>query len=88
MTVLEGRLFVSNRMTEIFTVDMPEDDRPFSQRLESALIVMCRDHDIPVPMWMAQNTKEFAAFRQTIFFADQYIQKVRFDRFQIKLTDM
>ena len=88
MTVLEGRLFVSNRMTEIFTVEMPEDPRPFSQRLESALISMCKDHDIPVPMWMKQNTKEFAAFRQTIFFADQYVQKVRFDRFQIKLVEM
>ena len=87
MLVLEGRLFVGNRMTEIYTVDMPEDDRPFSQRLETALVNLCETHDIPVPMWMAKNTKEFAAFRQTIFFADQYIQKVRFDRFQIKLTD-
>ncbi|MCR4669876.1 MAG: hypothetical protein K5643_01645 [Saccharofermentans sp.] len=88
MTVLEGRLFTGNLVTEIYTVEMPEDDRPFSQRLETALVSLCEAHDIPVPMWMAKNTKEFAAFRQTIFFADQYIQKVRFDRFQIKLTDM
>ena len=40
------------------------------------------------PLLCDANGRFHAAFRQTIFFADQYIQKVRFDRFQIKLTDI
>jgi hypothetical protein len=36
---------------------------------------------------MKKNTREFAAFRQTIFFKEQYTEKVRFDRFQIKQMD-
>jgi len=87
MTKLEGRLFLGNRMTEIYSVEMKDDDRPVSQRLEEALIELCRIADIPVPMWMKKNTGEFAAFRQTIFFREQYTDKVRFDRFQIRMTD-
>ena len=85
---LEGRLFVANRMTEIKEVEtVDKEGEPYSVRLERALIELCRQMDIPVPMWMKKNTHEFAAFRQTIFFREQYTEKVRFDRFQIKEID-
>lgn len=85
---LEGRLFIANRMTEIKEVEtVDKEGEPFSVRLERALVELCRQMDIPVPMWMKKNTHEFAAFRQTIFFREQYTEKVRFDRFQIKETD-
>ena len=85
---LEGRLFVGNRMTEIKEVSLVSDpEAPFSKNLEDALILLCHEMDIPVPAWMKKNTKEFAAFYQTIFFAEQYQEKVRFDRFQIKMIE-
>lgn len=84
---LEGRLFVANRMTEIKEIETEDTNEPFSTRLGRALVELCRQMDIPVPMWMKKNTHEFAAFRQTIFFKEQYTENVRFDRFQIKETD-
>ena len=85
---LEGRLFVGNRMTEIKEVNLVSDENaPFSKNLENALFLLYREMDIPVPAWMSKNTKEFAAFYQTLFFAEQYQEKVRFDRFQIKMIE-
>lgn len=84
---LEGRLFVANRMTEIKEIETEDTNEPFSTQLGRALVELCRQMDIPVPMWMKKNTHEFAAFRQTIFFKEQYMENVRFDRFQIKETD-
>ena len=85
---LEGRLFIANRMSEIKEVETPDNEgEAYSVRLERALVELCRQMDIPVPMWMKKNTHEFAAFRQTIFFKEQYTENVRFDRFQIKETD-
>ena len=85
---LEGRLFVANRMTEIKEVETPDNEgEPYSVRLERALVDLCRQMDIPVPMWMKKNTKEFAAFGQTIFFREQYTENVRFDRFQIRVIE-
>ncbi|MCR4687996.1 MAG: hypothetical protein K5745_00430 [Saccharofermentans sp.] len=82
---LEGKLFVGNRMTEMKEVVMPDRDGSFSKQLEEALIILCRELDVPVPMWMKKNTREFAAFYQTIFFKEQYTESVRFDRFQIRM---
>ena len=84
---LEGRLFIAHRMTEIKTVTTEDTDTSYAKCLEKALIELCRQLDIPVPMWMKKNTKEFAAFGQTIFFREQYTEDVRFDRFQIKVTE-
>ncbi len=84
---LEGRLFVANRMTEIKEVTTEDTDSSYSKRLEKALVELCRQMDIPVPMWMKKNTKEFAAFGQTIFFREQYTEQVRFDRFQIRVIE-
>ena len=84
---LEGRLFVGSRLTEIKEVVTEDTDEAFSKQLETALVLLCKEMDIPVPIWMKKNTKEFAAFHQTIFFSEQYTEKVRFDRFQIKMTD-
>ncbi len=85
---LEGRLFVANRMTEIKEVETPDNEgEAYSVRLERALVELCRQMDIPVPMWMKKNTHEVGGGRGTIFFKEQYTEKVRFDRFQIKSTD-
>jgi hypothetical protein len=84
---LEGRLFVANRMTEIKEVTTEDTDASYSKRLEKALIELCRQLDVPVPMWMKKNTKEFAAFGQTIFFREQHTDNVRFDRFQIRVIE-
>ena len=84
--ILEGRLFVANRMTEIREVEFSDPSLRFSAELEQALILLCRELDIPTPLWMRKNTHEFAAFHQTLFFSDQFNEKVRFDRFQIKWT--
>ena len=85
---LEGRLFIANRMSEIKEVETADKEgEAYSVRLERALVELCRQMDIPVPLWMKKNTHEFAAFRQTIFFKEQYTEKVRFDRFQIKQMD-
>ena len=87
MMKLEGRLFVGSRLTEIKEVVTKDTDEAFSRQLETALVLLCKELDVPVPIWMNKNTKEFAAFHQTIFFSEQYPEKVRFDRFQIRMTE-
>lgn len=81
---LEGRTFKGNNILNVKIVEHENPDVRFSKELEEGLILVCRELDIPVPMWLSKNTHEFAAFRQTIFYAEQYNQSVAFDRFQFK----
>ena len=82
---LEGKLFKGNLMTREAVVTRNDPDVSFVKELENALIDLCHALDVPIPMWLSKNTHEFAAFRQTMFFSDQYTEAVHFDRFQIRL---
>ena len=85
---LEGRLFTSNKLLTVKEVELVSDPgAPFSRNLENALILLCRELDIPVPAWMKKNTREFAAFYQTVFLSEQYQEQVNFDRFVIRMTE-
>lgn len=84
---VEGRLFRESVILAVEFIEYSNEDLRFSKELENSLILLCRKLDIPVPMWLEKNTQEFAAFRQTIFFSEQFSQEVRFDRFQFKLCE-
>ena len=82
---LEGKLFKENLVIRQNVVVRDDRDLSFVRELELALIDLCHALEVPIPLWLSKNTHEFAAFRQTIFFSDQYTEQVFFDRFQIRL---
>ena len=41
--------------------------------------------DISVPIWLKKNTKEFAMYRKTSFYSEQFVESIKFDRFDIKM---
>ena len=82
---LEGRTYKGNKLLKIREIKYDNPDVSFSVELSEAIIILCREMDVPVPMWMKKNTHEFAAFHQTIFFDEQYPEKVKFDSFQIRM---
>lgn len=83
--VIEGRLLTSNHIIAIKEVEYSDPELRFSRELSEALIVLCKDLSIPVPLWLNKNTKEFAQFHSTFFDAEQFNESVNFERFQLKL---
>lgn len=59
----------------------------YQQQLEHCLIELCKNMGISVPMWIGKNTREFVRFKWTSFNADQFFEKVYFDRFEIRLIE-
>ena len=84
---LEGRVFRANLLLSNITVEQPDTGEKFVPQLERCLIELCHSMDIPIPLWMKKNTHEFACFHQTVFFAEQFTETIRFDRFQINWLD-
>lgn len=80
---LEGRIFSANLLLREATVEKPDTGGKFVPQLESCLIDLCHELDVPIPLWLEKNTREFARFHQTLFFAEQFTEKIKFDRFQI-----
>jgi hypothetical protein len=81
---LEGKVFKGHILLQIDAVQREDDDRSISMQLESCLIDLCRKMNVPIPLWLKKNTREFARFHQTIFFDGQFYEEINFDKFQIR----
>ncbi len=85
MIRLEGKTFKANLVTRVAVCERELSKKSYSEDLGICLTDLCKSMDVPLPMWLKKNTKEFGQFRQTIFFEDQFTQEIDFDRLQIKL---
>lgn len=81
---LEGKTFRGNLMQKNHTVEFHDPDRTFTQNLEHCLVDLCHAMEVPIPLWLEKNTREFARFHQTLFFDGQFTETIQFDRFQIR----
>ncbi len=81
---VEGKLFVSGRSLQEAVVEGGGEGAGLARDLDACLRALCRELGIPHPVWLPKNTREFARFRQTVFFEGQFTEKVPFDRFQIR----
>lgn len=81
---LEGNVYVSNNLIGTKTIHYENPNVRFSQELSEALVLLCKELAIPVPMWLSANTQNFAQFHQTVFYSEQFAEEVLFDKFQIR----
>jgi len=82
---LEGKIYRANLTVSVKEVEKEEEGDLFVKNLEKCFILLCRELEIPIPLWLEKNTFEFARFHQTMFFEEQFTENVKFDRFQIRL---
>ncbi|NLW12228.1 MAG: hypothetical protein GX028_09465 [Clostridiaceae bacterium] len=81
---IEGRVFKGHLLLQIATVQRNDIGRSLTEELEACLVDLCHQMEVPIPLWLKKNTREFARFHQTIFFDGQFTEDIKFDRFQIK----
>jgi hypothetical protein len=81
---LEGRLFLGNRSLGETVVESGGEGDGIVKDLDACIRLLCRDLEVPTPIWLQKNTREFARFHQTVFFEGQFTDRVPFDRFQIR----
>lgn len=84
---VEGRVFTGTYLRQVLVAEDTNENLRFSKRLENCLVKICHDLNVAPPLWMAKNTREFAAWHQTIFYDEQFMDKVPFSRLQIKWLD-
>jgi len=82
---LNGKLLVEGKIIREGTAQDDDSSHSFRDKLENCLVELCASMEIPVPLWLKKNTRELAIFRKTFFTSEQFIEKVWFDKFEIKL---
>lgn len=82
---MNGKLYKGNMILNEETVEVSDTDGSYQDRLENCLTEICRLLSIEVPLWLSKNTREYVTFRRTSFNADQFFNKVNFERFEIRI---
>lgn len=82
---LYGKVIRDTKILKEVFVDKTDSDASYRDMLEDCLVNLCKELDIPVPIWLEKNTREFAAYRRTFFMKEQFIEKIRFDKFEIRV---
>lgn len=82
---LHGKIIKDRKIIKAATVENNDDSLPYRDALEQCLINLCRELDIQVPMWLRNNTAEFVNYRRTIFAEEHFVEKIKFDKFEIKV---
>lgn len=82
---LAARLIKGTKTIKKASCGSDDSSKAFADALEECIIKICKEMDIPVPIWMNKNTHEFATFRKTFFTSEQFTEEVNFDKFEITL---
>lgn len=54
---------------------------------EDALVGVCRELDIPCPIWLGKHEREFEEFRHTAFLPEHFMEEVPFQKLEIEYLD-
>lgn len=78
-TRLWGRIVKGTRILKSETVPCDPQD------IDEALLALCRRFDVPRPLWLQKNEKDFASFGRTHFSQDHFMEPISFSRMEIEL---
>ena len=53
----------------------------------AALTEMCKQCDLPVPLWLNKHVSEYNQFRRTVFTREHFMEDIEFDRMEIEYLD-
>ena len=84
---LNGKLVKGTVILKDISVERYDEDITYTELLTKCLVDVCKKLDIPVPLWLEKNTKEFVRYRRTFFPPDQFLEEVYFDKFEIRLEE-
>lgn len=82
---LYGKIIKNTRLIKEASVEKPGEGTSYRDILEECLLSLCKELEIPVPLWLKKNTTELVNFQKTSFNTDQFVENVKFDVFEISL---
>ena len=57
------------------------------EEVQDALTELCREFDIPRPLWLNKHSREFEEFRRTRFLPEHFMEEVPFQRLEIEFLE-
>ena len=55
--------------------------------IPEALAEICREFDLPIPLWLGKQERELDQFRLTAFTQDNFIEQIPFQKLEIEYIE-
>lgn len=81
MARLWAKIMVRQKIQRQTTVPCTFDEIP------DALTEVCKEFDIPAPMWLGKQERELENFRITAFTQDNFVETVPFQKLEIEFLE-
>lgn len=83
---LWAKEFKDNHMLKDVVIEVPGEDtrthKVFKALSDSALFF-----DLPIPIWLDVNVRDFKAYSKTRFTADSFVEEIEFDYLEIQVLE-
>ena len=84
---LWGKIWKSNHMLADTVACSDEAGLNRTRKVLNGLETICRELDLPVPIWLEQNISEFQRVSKTRFRQDSFIEEIPFDYLEIQVIE-
>ena len=86
MIKLWGKLINNNKILSQHVVVVNEAV-DYEEELKNCLIELCYHFDIQKPYWLRKNLIEYNKIKKTSFTQDNFIEEIKFERFEIEVLE-
>lgn len=87
MLKLYGKIVKKNNIVQNSVFEMQKDHTDFKDFLSKGLESLCYKFDIGHPIWLSNNANDMNQVNKTKFKAQQFIEEIDFDYFEIEYVD-
>ncbi|MBQ6362333.1 MAG: hypothetical protein IJJ25_14450 [Lachnospiraceae bacterium] len=75
-----------NHMLKDTVIEVPGNDNR-TKKVFSGLELACHEFDLPVPIWLASNIRDFQRTAKTRFTKDSFTEEIPFDALEIQVIE-
>ena len=54
---------------------------------KEVLVELCKEADLPCPMWLSKHEMQYEQFRRTRFTGENFVEEINFDTMDIEYLD-
>lgn len=86
MIRLWGKIIKNSKIVahEEFTCDEEID---YQEQLKKCIKELCYKMDLQKPFWLPKNLEEYNRTKKTSFIQDNFVEEIKFDRFEIQVLE-
>lgn len=82
-----GKVFHDNHLIQDYVIEKPNLNVSRTHKVFQSLEELASQFDLPVPIWLDSNIKEFKRGSKTRFYQDSFVESIDFDYLEIQIIE-